>query len=82
MDPMQIDHIGATSGEEFGLNLHEDGDQEDYLLGEGRSRRPVLRGNAINFHNIDGPQSLMTAWKKLVSTSANFCRESNEHLRG
>jgi len=46
----------------------------------GRFQRPVLRGDTINFRNIDGPRSLMTAWKKLVSTSPSFRREASEFL--
>ena len=46
----------------------------------GRFQRPVLRGDTINFQNIDGPRSLMTAWKKLVSTSPAFRREANDFL--
>ena len=49
MDPMQIDWMEATLGEEFGLNLYEEEEGEDCRVGDGRMRRPVLRGNAINF---------------------------------
>ena len=35
----------------------------------GHFQRPVLNGDTINFQNIDDLRSLMTAWKKLVSTS-------------
>ena len=55
---------------------------EDYVLrqGDGRYKRPVLRGDTIHFQNIDGPRSLMTAWKKLVSTSPSLRREAQDFL--
>ena len=40
----------------------------------------MLRGDTINFKNIDGPRSLMTAWKKLVSTSPSLRREAEGFL--
>ena len=49
-------------------------------MGDGRFQRPVLRGDTINFRNIDGPRSLMTAWKKLVTTSPTLRRESETYL--
>ena len=53
---------------------------ETDLVSQGRSRHPVLQGDAIVWRNIDGPRSLMTAWKKLVTTSAFFGRESSDFL--
>lgn len=45
-------------------------------------RRPVLQQDKIVWQNIDGPRSLMTAWKKLISTSVVFRQESQQYLRG
>ena len=54
-DPMQIDarSVGPEEGWEEA--------PEELEMGEGRPQRPVLRGNSINFRNIDGPRSLMVA---------------------
>ena len=91
---MELDHHtqGAPSLKDFGA--FADGPTEDFGFRQGNGRgfwqgdgglagrfqRPVLRGDTINFQNIDGPRSLMTAWKKLVSTSPTFRREANEFL--
>ena len=45
-------------------------------MGEGRFRRLVLWGDAINFWNIDRPISLMIAWKKLIGTFGVYRREA------
>ena len=78
LDPMQIDTRNVSAeGEDW-----DDGEgQEGLDVREGRQQRPVLRGNSINFHNIDGLRSLMVAWKKLVNTSMNFRREAKQHLQ-
>ena len=73
-DPMDIDCM-REKGETRRESAEELG--EDCVVGEGRLRRPVLRGNPINFHNIDGPRSLMVVWKKLVGTSGAYRREAN-----
>ena len=38
-------------------------------VGTSRQHKPVLDQDAIRWQNIDGPRSLMIAWKKLISTS-------------
>ena len=93
-DPMELDSHAhrAHSSEDFDALVDvpaEDlgfrqGDSRGFGRGDGgsagRFQRPVLRGDTINFRNIDGPRSLMTAWKKLVSTSPSFRREASEFL--
>ena len=79
-DYMDLDQVACTASigskeSDAVVNL------EDAFLGEGRSRRLVLRGDTIQWRNIDEPRSLMTAWKKLISTSAFFRRESSDYLR-
>ena len=43
--------------------------------------KPVLDRDSIKWRNIDGPRSLMIAWKKLVATSSRFRQESQDFLR-
>lgn len=47
----------------------------------GSFRRNVLQGDKILFKNIDGPRSLMTAWKKLITTSSQYRDESRQFLQ-
>lgn len=68
-DPVLCDETDDVFPADFG-----------FRQGDGRFQRPVLRGDTIQFKNIDGPRSLMTAWKKLVSTSASLRRESELYL--
>ena len=76
-DPMDIDCVRRNEGENVDPWAEL---EEGCVVGEGRLRRPVLRGNAINFRNIDGPRSLMVAWKKLVGTSGSYRREAQQYL--
>ena len=79
-DPMEVD----VHSDQIQCSLRDGSSSRDYLkqqeeeleIGEGRMRRPVLNGNSINFRNIDGPRSLMTAWKKLVGTSVSLRHEA------
>ena len=72
-DPMEVD----VHERQARKPIHCDGNDDDFVVdygfrqGDGRFQRPVLRGDTIQFKNIDGPRSLMTAWKKLVSTSVS-----------
>ena len=50
-------------------------------VGNLHQSKPVLDRDSIKWHNIDGPRSLMVAWKKLVGTSSRFRQESQEFLR-
>ena len=77
MDLDKVACIASTGSKESDVMV----DPEDAFLGEGRSRRPVLRGDTIQWRNIDGPRSLMTAWKKLIGTSTFFHWESSDYLR-
>ena len=40
-----------------------------YVAGNSRQVKPVLDRDSIKWQNIDGPRSLMIAWKKLIATS-------------
>ena len=80
-DFMDIDQVVCATRTEL-ANPEVPVTLEDAMpLGEGRTRRPVLRGDTIIWKNVDGPRSLMTAWKKLVSTSSLFQREARDFLR-
>ena len=81
-DPMDIDvHSHRPNGSAFPDELADDLPIDHHLgLRDGRFHPPVLRGDTINFRNIDGPQSLMTAWKKLAMTSPMLRRESEAYL--
>ena len=81
-DPMDIDAHAQRSCLPVETSIPSDELVLDYGFrqGESRSRRPVLRGNTINFQNIDGPRSLMTAWKKLVATLSSLRREASDFL--
>ena len=46
-----------------------------------RQAKPVLDRDSIKWHNIDGPRSLMVAWKKLITTSSRFRQEAQDFLR-
>ena len=49
-------------------------------VGNSRQHKLVLDRDSIKWQNIDGPQSLMIAWKKLIATSARFRQESKDFL--
>ena len=51
-----------------------------YVTGNSRQVKPVLDRDSIRWQNIDGPQSLMIAWKKLIGTSSRFRQESIDFL--
>ena len=77
MDLDQAACIASTESKESDIEV----DLEEAFLGEGRSHHPVLRGDTIQWRNIDGPRSLMTAWKKFVGTSTFFRWESSDYLQ-
>lgn len=52
-----------------------------HAMDQARHPRPVLDRDLIRWQNIDGPRSLMVAWKKLISTSSRFQQESREFLQ-
>ena len=76
-NPMEVDAHDQRSC----FPVEKDFPQDEWALnygfrqGEGRSHGPVLRGDTINFKTVDGPCSLMTAWKKLVSPLSSLHRE-------
>ena len=58
-DPMDLDvHAQEDPEEAFGFRR---GEGRGFRVGDGRAHRPVLSGDTINFKNVDGPRSLMTA---------------------
>jgi hypothetical protein len=81
-DPMEVDAHSQRDRDPLAPPVPPDDWAVDFGFrqGEGRSRRPVLQGDTINFKNIDGPRSLMTAWKKLVSTSPSLRREASDFI--
>ena len=50
-------------------------------VGNSRQHKPALDRDAIRWQTIDGPRSLMIAWKKLIATSARFRQESKDYLQ-
>ena len=64
-------------------DIEEEVEEEDdeCLAAEERKFKPIFNGRKINFENISGPKTLMVAWKRLISQSNNFKRESENFLR-
>lgn len=56
------------------------GDGRGFHQGDGCLQRPILHSDIIHFNNIDGFRSLMTAWKKLVSTSPSHHHKPDDFL--
>ena len=56
-------------------------EEEDCQVVEERKFKPIFNGRKINFENISGPKTLMVAWKRLISQSNNFKKESEAYLR-
>ena len=79
VDPMDVNHIQEEEGRK---DDPWEKLEEGCAIGEGRLCRLILRGNSINFKNIDSPRSLMVAWKKLVGTSGPYQREAQQYLQG
>ena len=52
-----------------------------HVAGNSRQVKAVLDRDSIRWQNIDGPQSLMIAWKKSIATSSHFRQESIGFLR-
>ena len=79
---MEVDAHECHAREPIRCNGNDDdfGIDFGFRQGDGRFQGPVLRGDTIQFKNIEGPRSLMTAWKKLVSTSVSLRRGSELYL--
>ena len=73
-EPMDIGMMEETEGE-------SDYEDEECQAAEERRYKPIFNGRKINFENISGPKTLMVAWKRLVSQSNNFKKESESYLK-
>ena len=78
---------GGSTAEPMELGMMEETDEEseeeeeDCQVLEERKIKPIFSGRKINFENISGPKTLMVAWKRLISQSNNFKKESENFLK-
>ena len=78
---------GGSSAEPMELGMMEEAedeyeeDEEECIAAEDKKFKPIFNGRKINFENISGPKTLMVAWKKLISQSSNFRKESEVFLK-
>lgn len=79
-DYMDIDGVRMASAE-LGVESVAAGSAEEQLRYGFQGKR-ILDGNKILFQNIDGPKTLMIAWRKLVSTGEGYRREAARYLAG